>query len=325
MADINYPIANNGDLISHKAENVTQLTGLDGRIDAVETDTVFPAANIITNGDFSDGTTGWTLASAGFTVDSGNLYRASNVLGSTVHQDIPITQGHIIYFATNIIEDTKGVSVGPVRINYAQNTYSETYANIYGAGLKTARFTASSGATVRVIVVVDANKQYRGDNFIAIDLTSTFGAGNEPTTAEMDAILSYYPNSWFDGTINLAANPKMLPYLLKAIRAKADKVQEEWITPTLLNGWTEVSEYPVRYMKDQFGFVHFKGRILGGTTGTLAFMILAGYRPLNHIGFLLPTNAYNVTLARAYNDLMLQYQSITSWVDISSITYKAEQ
>ena len=36
----------------------------------------------------------------------------------------------------------------------------------------------------------------------AIDLTATFGAGNEPTKTEMDYLLSRYPNGHFNGTVN---------------------------------------------------------------------------------------------------------------------------
>ena len=35
-----------------------------------------------------------------------------------------------------------------------------------------------------------------------LDLTAIFGAGNEPTAVEMDALLTKYPNSWFNGTVN---------------------------------------------------------------------------------------------------------------------------
>lgn len=42
--------------------------------------------------------------------------------------------------------------------------------------------------------------------FIVIDLTATFGAGNEPTAAQMDARLAAYPNSWFDGSAQLSTD-----------------------------------------------------------------------------------------------------------------------
>ena len=39
-------------------------------------------------------------------------------------------------------------------------------------------------------------------NILAIDLTTAFGAGNEPTKEQMDAILSQFPNSYFNGTVS---------------------------------------------------------------------------------------------------------------------------
>ena len=42
------------------------------------------------------------------------------------------------------------------------------------------------------------------DGFIAINLTQTFGSGNEPTVAKMDSLMSYFPNSWFDGVVNIS-------------------------------------------------------------------------------------------------------------------------
>jgi len=71
------------------------------------------------------------------------------------------------------------------------------------------------------------------------------------------------------------------------INDKANKVQENWITPTLTNGWeTYSSNYtPVGYMKDEFGFVHLRGAIKNGTIGGWIFMLPAEYRPSKHVRF----------------------------------------
>ncbi len=56
-------------------------------------------------------------------------------------------------------------------------------------------------------------------------------------------------------------------------------VQENWITPTLLNGWINaVDQTPIQYMKDTMGFVHLKGCATGGTANTSIFELPAGYR-----------------------------------------------
>ena len=59
------------------------------------------------------------------------------------------------------------------------------------------------------------------------------------------------------------------------IREKADKKQEDWITPTLLNGATGT----VKYRKNEFGTVELTGIISVSTTGLQPFVLPMGYRP----------------------------------------------
>ena len=60
------------------------------------------------------------------------------------------------------------------------------------------------------------------------------------------------------------------------LNEKADKKQGQWITPTLMNGVTEVT--PVRYMKDSLGFVHLKGVCGNVTQAVPMFNLPSGYR-----------------------------------------------
>lgn len=62
---------------------------------------------------------------------------------------------------------------------------------------------------------------------------------------------------------------------------KANREQEDWIRPTLLNGWKSrvSSAYPlVSYYKDDFGIVHLKGTTVDGEE-KLMFTLPEGYRP----------------------------------------------
>lgn len=66
---------------------------------------------------------------------------------------------------------------------------------------------------------------------------------------------------------------------------KANKAQEAWITPTLLNGW--VGNYVelygnLRYRKNQFGNVEIVGSISGGANNSIVFVLPAGYRPSHY-------------------------------------------
>lgn len=61
---------------------------------------------------------------------------------------------------------------------------------------------------------------------------------------------------------------------------KADKEQEAWITPTLLNGWTQYDDGTlIAYRKDTVGRVWLKGTIFLGTADSVAFILPSGYRP----------------------------------------------
>ena len=64
------------------------------------------------------------------------------------------------------------------------------------------------------------------------------------------------------------------------LAGKADKKQEDWITPMLINGWvaTDNRTYPVGFYKDTLGVVRLRGRIQSGTSG-IALQLPAGYRP----------------------------------------------
>ena len=62
---------------------------------------------------------------------------------------------------------------------------------------------------------------------------------------------------------------------------KANKVQEAWITPTLVNGWITGDNAifaPIQYKKDNFGFVHLRGGIANGVNNTICTLPV-GYRP----------------------------------------------
>lgn len=56
-----------------------------------------------------------------------------------------------------------------------------------------------------------------------------------------------------------------------------------WIAPTLQNSWTNYSSISNQagYYRDQFGIVHLRGLITGGTTtvNTTLFTLPSGYRP----------------------------------------------
>ena len=109
------------------------------------------------------------------------------------------------------------------------------------------------------------------------------------------------------------------------LAGKANKKQEDWITPTLLNGWTNRSPLtPVRFRKNEFGTVEIEGAIKGGTLGTSAFVLPLGYR----VGLYYP----KVFGAPNYEGLMAEVaisggnftivkSSTTIWISLEGISY----
>lgn len=74
-----------------------------------------------------------------------------------------------------------------------------------------------------------------------------------------------------------------------ALNLKANKSQEAWITPTLLNGVTNYASgfAPVRYYKNEFNTVYLGGMSTGGAAGIIIFVLPVGYRPSKSL--LVPT------------------------------------
>ena len=78
------------------------------------------------------------------------------------------------------------------------------------------------------------------------------------------------------------AKTSLVNAINELFNSKANKAQENWTTPTLLNGWTNDSVngfVGIRYMKDTLGFVHIEGGVNNPTsTGAVIFSLPAGYR-----------------------------------------------
>ena len=62
------------------------------------------------------------------------------------------------------------------------------------------------------------------------------------------------------------------------LAGKADKKQEDWLTLPLFNG-AQHGISPLKVMKDEMGFVHFKGSLTNLVTGSKVFSLPVGYRP----------------------------------------------
>ncbi|MCP3773669.1 hypothetical protein NLX71_10140 [Paenibacillus sp. MZ04-78.2] len=74
---------------------------------------------------------------------------------------------------------------------------------------------------------------------------------------------------------------------------RAQRVQPQWIAPTLLNGWVNANygnDAPVQYMKDSSGLVHIVGLAKDGEIGKEMFILPLGYRPSKTLTFVTVSN-----------------------------------
>lgn len=323
MADINYPIANKQEVDEQLAEKVQG----------------FKLKNEVVNGDFSQGTTGWIVAAGVMSV----LNNTIRVTGNGTNTSPNIREDRVITILQNGRKEYARVRMR-VRDNQSHSIRMRMYAGlsdtIINAPIQdqwyevSAIMTGSSYTEATPFIrfhpsaaYVDSatanGKVFELEKPLIIKLTDVFGAGNEPTKEEMDRLVSIVPNQWWDGELDLTQQ-QYANWLLSFIREKANKQQEAWITPTLLNGWTG----NVKYKKDNFGIVHFKGTLTPGT-GT-AFQLPSQYLPSQTLTFSVPNNgsllkgAARCVVEIPSRNVWFRDIDATHWFDISGITYFAE-
>lgn len=166
--------------------------------------------NLISNGDFSNGTTGWgteysTISASGGVVsdtsNGGNVYAvvSKNCSGCAI-------SGHSIYATfKQRVTNSSALSIGVMIADGASNksipsTTSPVINNWYTRS-GTVLFTGSGDLVFKPVHgYVDgptANGKVMEVKFPSVfDLTAIFGIGNEPTKAQMDTIMSSYTDGW---------------------------------------------------------------------------------------------------------------------------------
>lgn len=201
------------------------FTTLNKRLEELERDTEYKSIrNIALNGNFSKETTNWQTTSGNLSIATSNntliiTAKGSSNLANGISQDTntPIDVSHKYYTSMRVtirdaectgIHLTYDGSVDGVNkiVNSIPNPIKDKEYRFdaidtpSGNALGNFKFifnywyTNAANATGKIAEIKDV---------IVIDLTSTFGVGNEPTIEEMRSTLSKYENSWFDQTRQL--------------------------------------------------------------------------------------------------------------------------
>lgn len=165
--------------------------------------------NSIPNGDFSNGTTSWTGGSATVSVVSGELNAIVNAAGKYAAATINCVTDRKYYIAASIKSTSSLIKMDVAgvlgRLWHSGSGQWQRLSSVF-----TSTFTSNSQLRITDTRTSGWDTYYI-DNVVMFDLTTIFGAGHEPTAAQIDAMLAAYPNSWFNGANLLTTNPAYTP------------------------------------------------------------------------------------------------------------------
>ena len=213
-----------------KTDHANRSAELDGKADKVV------IKNIVENGDFSQGATGWVFGnlSSDMVVSNGVSKVTSRYVSYSPYYSTSIDKDKKYFISSKI----KNVSlVSSTRPSYALTKGNSVLAESQHMGnyfdeIDTEKFS-------RVSRVVTANNNYTSislmkfttnlsspqnayfDDVIFVNLTDTFGAGNEPTKEEMDELIKV--TGYIDGEYALN-NKEMLIWTLALIRRNKNAI-----------------------------------------------------------------------------------------------------
>jgi hypothetical protein len=188
---------------------------LGSRIEELENDIRFPAKNELANSNFADGMTGYTAAYSTAEVITGGVRLTGNGTDTAISLRgyIPIISAGNKFYIKIRAKSVHAASRLSIRAYDSVEAEAYILSPTPQAEYKnSAVFTYTASATNKLVefrtMYADSSTQNGKAleiyDLIVINLTSAFGADNEPTASSMDTILSVFTNSWFDGTVNLA-------------------------------------------------------------------------------------------------------------------------
>lgn len=186
----------------------------------------FKATNLMKSGDFSQGLTGWAAQGGTASVASNTYSLVGNgTLGkigtyNAVGYRYLGKEGHKIYMRARVMTSSTNASGlliyatdGTKQANLDDREFSianpkqDIWYDISGIIIQPSEF---EGKDIRHFILASYSspaealgKTVQIFRPLAIDLTEVFGAGNEPSSVEVDAMLSKFNHNWFNGSEDL--------------------------------------------------------------------------------------------------------------------------
>jgi len=183
----------------------------------------FQATNPVLNPSFEDDLADWTdySSTAEIAINSTVILDGNKSIKFALtnnyairYQNLLFPEGHKIYVAiSSFLESATDPASAYVtqRIGISDydtlstNVIRPTFTSTIGSWARTSITKTVVGTGIRITLGrgVAETAVYYFDCVVAIDKTALFGAGSEPTDAEMDEFLSRYLHSYFSGTKTL--------------------------------------------------------------------------------------------------------------------------
>ena len=171
--------------------------------------------------------------------------------------------------------------------------------------------------------IVDTGNYFSADNTNAA--LQELGAHKASTTNPHGVTKAQVGLGNVDNTSD--ANKPVSTATQTALNLKANKVQEAWITPTLINGWVAFggAEDGPTYYKDDFGNVKLRGVVKSGTLSVSMFKLPIGYRPAKNKYFaVISNNVPGFVLIDPSGGVIPLSGTSNTFVALDSISFKVD-
>lgn len=170
--------------------------------------------NLVENGDFTNGVQNIQL-SQGSRIENQKLVYAHGTSGSTIRYFTKISNTDLYYFY--IKYNTNETSNAYKLVNNQGELYPINSSSTFHSHRQTYQFSA----VISIYGGQNATHDLVVDYYLALNLTATFGAGNEPTKKEMDELIKV--TGYIGGEYALN-NKEMLIWTLALIRSNKNAI-----------------------------------------------------------------------------------------------------
>ncbi len=225
--------ANFDELYNEKADHGYASIEVAKTLKQVEDNASVKIENLVVNGDFRNGTTGWENASnaENIRIDGGMIAYDSKGSWNGIKTPISIqtASGDKCYIRSSVMvnQDVSHIfsQVGFYEPNFVSYNYGTLVANTMKSmsAIIISSFTGLN--SVRLRTGAESGAVVKWGKTSLINLTQIFGAGNEPTKEEFELLLSTLGIDYFEGEITIPAQ-KVMQWQQQTLKQVDDEVSQ---------------------------------------------------------------------------------------------------